>query len=133
MAMTDLVSDFLTRIRNGSVAGHERVEIMASRINANIAKILKEEGFIKQFRLVQSDNGKYSLRVYLKYDETGEPVLRGLKRESRPGLRKYVKHDSIPQILSGMGTSILSTSRGVLSAKECKKRKVGGELICSVW
>ena len=129
--ITDPISDLLTRIRNANMAGLDIVEAPASRIKANIVRVLKEEGYIKNFRLVRAD-GKHSLRIYLK-SEAGKKSIIGIKRESKPGLRRYVGVDSIPRILNGAGTLILSTPKGVMTGREAKKARMGGELLCSVW
>ena len=129
--VTDPVADLLTRIRNANMANLETVEAPVSRIKANIAKVLKEEGFIKNFRLVRADS-KHFLRIYLKVD-AGQKAITGIKRESKPGLRRYVGVDQIPRVLNGAGIVILSTPMGVMTGKEAKKNRVGGELICSVW
>lgn len=129
--VTDPVADLLTRIRNANMANLEIVEAPASRIKANIARVLKDEGFIKNFRLVRSDN-KHFLRLYLKV-EAGKKAITGIKRESKPGLRRYVGVNEIPRVLNGAGVVILSTPQGVMTGKEAKKNRVGGELLCSVW
>jgi small subunit ribosomal protein S8 len=129
--VTDPVADLLTRIRNANMANLETVEAPVSRIKANIAKVLKEEGFIKNFRLVRSDN-KHFLRIYLKV-ESGAKAITGIKRESKPGLRRYVGVDDIPRVLNGAGIVILSTPQGVMTGRDAKKNRVGGELLCSVW
>lgn len=129
--VTDPVADLLTRIRNANMANLEIVEAPASRIKANIARVLKEEGFIKNFRLVRAD-GKHFLRLYLKID-AGTKAISGIQRESKPGLRKYVGVNEIPRVLNGAGVMILSTPMGVMTGKEAKKNRVGGELLCSVW
>lgn len=129
--MTDPVADFLTRIRNGNMAGLETVEAPASHMKANIAKVLKEEGYIRNFRLVRA-GAKHYLRVYLKY-ENGEKAISGIRRISTPGLRRYVDVDSIPRILNGAGTVILSTPKGVVTGREAKKSRTGGEVLCTVW
>lgn len=129
--VTDPVADLLTRIRNANMANLEIVEAPASRIKANIARVLKDEGFIKNFRLVRAD-GKHFLRLYLKI-ETGAKAISGIKRESKPGLRRYVGADEIPRVLNGAGVVILSTPKGVMTGREAKKSRVGGELLCSVW
>jgi len=129
--VTDPVADFLTRIRNGNMAGLEAVEAPASRIKANIAKVLKDEGYIRNFRLVRAGT-KHYLRVYLKYEGT-EKAITGIRRISTPGLRRYVDVDSIPRVLNGAGTVILSTPQGVITGREAKKSRVGGEILCSVW
>jgi len=128
---TDPVADLLTRIRNANMAGLDTVEAPVSRLKANIARVLKDEGFIKNFRLVRADN-KHFLRIYLK-SETGKKAITGIRRESKPGLRRYVGADDIPRVLNGAGIVILSTPKGVMTGREAKKSRVGGELLCSVW
>jgi len=133
MAMvTDPVADMLARIRNGSVAEHEKVDIPSSKLKVRLAEILKEEGFIKNFRLIE-DKYQGILRVYLKYGPGQERVISGLRRVSKPGRRRYVGADRIPTVLGGMGVAILSTPRGVLTDRESRKAKVGGEVLCYVW
>ena len=133
MAMvTDPVADMLARIRNGSLAEHEKVDIPASKLKVRLAEILKEEGFIKNFRLIE-DKRQGVLRVYLKYGPGQERVISGLRRVSKPGRRRYVGADRIPSVLGGMGVAILSTPRGVLTDRESRKAKVGGEVLCYVW
>lgn len=132
MSMTDPIADMLTRIRNGIQAHHERVELPASKLKLEIAKILKSEGFISNYKIVE---GKYqgTLRVYLKYSDDGEPVIHGIERISRPGRRVYRNKSEIPRVLGGLGLSIVSTSRGILSGAEAVKTGVGGEVLCQVW
>jgi small subunit ribosomal protein S8 len=133
MAMvTDPVADMLARIRNGSLAEHEKVDIPSSKLRVRLAEILKEEGFIKNFRLI-ADKRQGVLRVYLKYGPGQERVISGLRRVSKPGRRRYVGADRIPSVLGGMGVAILSTPRGVLTDRESRKAKVGGEVLCYVW
>ena len=133
MAMvTDPVADMLARIRNGSVAEHEKVDIPSSKLKVRLAEILKEEGFIKNFRLIE-DKYQGILRIYLKYGPGQERVISGLRRVSKPGRRRYVGADRIPSVLGGMGVAILSTPRGVLTDRESRKAKVGGEVLCYVW
>ena len=133
MAMvTDPVADMLARIRNGSLAEHEKVDIPSSRLKVRLAEILKEEGFIKNFRLIE-DKRQGVLRVYLKYGPGQERVISGLRRVSKPGKRLYVGADRIPSVLGGMGVAILSTPQGVLTDRESRKAKVGGEVLCYVW
>ena len=133
MAMvTDPVADMLTRVRNGSLAEHEKVDIPSSRLKVRLAEILKEEGFIKNFRLIE-DKRQGVLRIYLKYGPGQERVISGLRRVSKPGKRLYVGADRIPTVLGGMGVAILSTPRGVLTDRESRKAKVGGEVLCYVW
>ena len=130
--VTDPIADLLARIRNGSMAEHETVDMPASRLKVRLAEILKEEGFIKNFRLIE-DRRQGVLRVYLKYGPGQERVISGLRRVSKPGRRRYVTVDKIPAVLGGMGVAILSTSRGVLSDRESRKLRVGGEVLCYVW
>ncbi|MBS1959827.1 MAG: 30S ribosomal protein S8 [Bdellovibrionales bacterium] len=133
MSMTDPVADLLTRIRNAAMEKHEKVELPASRLKANIVRVLKEEGYIKNFRLIRDDSGKVSLKVYLKYDDEGGSVIRGIRRVSKPGLRKYTGGGTVPKVLGGIGISILSTSKGVLASQKAAQQKVGGEILCEVW
>lgn len=128
----DPIADLLTRIRNANSSKHEKVDVPHSNIKEGILNVLKGKGLIKNFRVVK-DNKQGIVRVYLRYTEKGQPVINNLKRESRPGLRKYVAADDIPQVRTGFGIAILSTNQGVLSGDEAKEKKVGGEYICSVW
>ncbi len=128
--MTDPVSDMLTRIRNAALARHERTLVPASQLKKHIAEILKLEGFIADVR--QEDDPRH-LTIVLKYARDRTSAIDGIKRVSRPGRRVYVRHDRIPRVLSGMGVSILSTSRGIMSDKEARRQKLGGELLCEVW
>lgn len=132
MSMTDPIADMLTRIRNGIQARHDRVELPASKLKAEIAKILKSEGFISNYKLVE-DKTQPLLRIYLKYSDDGEPVIHGIERISRPGRRVYRNKQEIPRVLGGLGLAIISTSRGVLSGNEAAKIGVGGEILCQVW
>jgi Ribosomal protein S8 len=131
MSMTDPVADMLTRIRNGIQARHDRVELPASKLKVEIARILKSEGFISNYKV--ADDESSILRVYLKYAEDGEPVIHGIERVSRPGRRVYRGKDDIPRVLGGLGLSIVSTSRGVLSGAEAARDGIGGEVLCQVW
>ena len=132
MSATDLIADMLTRIRNANMVSFEKVDIILTKMSKSLADILKEEGYIKNYKVLSGDV-QGTLRLYLKYDEQGRPVISGLRRESRCGLRRYVKHDEIPVIRNGLGISILSTSKGVVSGEQAAKLQVGGEYICSVW
>ena len=132
MPVTDPLSDMLTRIRNANIARHGKVDIPTSKIKVSVAKILKDEGYIKNFKLIK-DRKHGVLRIYLKYDELNQGVITDLKRMSKPGRRLYVKGKDIPLILNGMGIAVLSTSRGVLADREARKANVGGELLCSIW
>jgi small subunit ribosomal protein S8 len=133
MSLCDPIADLLTRIRNASMARHERVDVSFSKLNSRIVEILQEEGYIRNFKLVKDSSGHPQARLYLKYDNDGNPIITGLRRESRPGLRRYVKADEIPLVLSGLGITILSTSRGVMTGERARSAQVGGELLCSVW
>ena len=126
--MTDPIADFLTRIRNALMAGHDRVEVPASKIKAGICRVLKEEGFIKSFKVLAKSESDIRLKIILKPN-----ALVGLKRISRPGLRTYSGYRGMPRVLSGLGVSVLSTSKGVLSSRKAKEVKVGGEVLCHVW
>jgi len=130
--MTDPVADMLTRIRNANLVHHERVEIPGSRLKKAMAQILKDEGFIRDFDWID-DGTQGTLRLYLKYGPNKEKVINGLKRISKPGLRVYVQRDEVPRVLSGLGIAILSTSHGVLSDKQARRQRVGGEVLCYVW
>ena len=132
MSMTDPIADMLTRIRNAAMASYNTVDIPSSRLKIDIAKVLKSEGFIKNFKII-SDNRQGMMRVFFKYDEKGVSILGGLKRVSKPGCRVYTKGDRIPRVLSGYGINILSTSKGVMTDKQAAKIGIGGEIICSVW
>lgn len=131
-AVNDPIADMLARIRNASLAEHEKVDVPASRLKVRIAELLKEEGFIKNFRLIE-DRKQGTLRIYLRYGPGGERVITGLRRVSRPGRRLYVTADRIPSVLGGMGVAILSTSRGVVTDRASRKLRVGGEVLCYVW
>lgn len=132
MGMTDPVADMLARIRNATVAKHSKVDIPASRMKISLAKILKSEGYIKNYKVLK-DQSHGVLRIYVKYDEANQGVIVGLKRLSKPGRRVYVKKKDIPVVLNGMGIAVLSTSKGILTDREARKQNVGGELLCSLW
>ena len=132
MSMSDPIADLLTRIRNASSAEHEKVDIPSSKLKVRITEILKEEGFIKNFRLIE-DKKQGTLRVYLKYGPGNERIISGLVRVSKPGRRVYVAKDKIPSILGGMGVAILSTSRGVMTDRAVRKQQLGGEVLAYVW
>ena len=132
MSMTDPVADFLTRIRNAQSAEQKWVDIPASNLKKRIAFVLKEEKFIHDLVLIK-DNKQDLLRLFLNYDFSNKPVIHGIQRYSKPGCRRYFSADSIPRVLNGMGISILSTSKGVVSDKRAKLLNVGGELLCQVW
>jgi small subunit ribosomal protein S8 len=128
--MTDPIADMLTRIRNAALARHDRTEVPASKLKKAVAEILKLEGYIADVR-PSEDSGK--LTIVLKYGRDRSSAIDGVRRVSRPGRRVYVKHDRIPRVLSGLGISILSTSHGLMSDREARKHKLGGELLCEVW
>jgi small subunit ribosomal protein S8 len=132
MSMSDPISDMLTRIRNGIIASFDTVDMPSSRVKVNIARILKSEGFIKNYKIIP-DKRQGVLRVFLKFDESGESVIGGLKRISKPSCRVYARSDSIPDVLNGYGVSVLSTSKGVMTDRQARKLGVGGEIICTVW
>jgi len=135
--MTDPIADMLTRIRNAVTAKHTRVDMPASRIKADIARILQDEGYIQGFKVLDEANGQSTpgrlLRVFLKYGPHGERLITGVQRISRPGRRVYFGRDDVPEVLAGLGTSILTTSRGVMTGKAAVKAGVGGEVLCNIW
>jgi small subunit ribosomal protein S8 len=132
MSFTDPIADFLTRIRNGLIADHDEVEMPASTFKAEIARILREQGYIEDFAVEPGRVGRI-LRVRLRYTEDRKPVITGLERLSKPGRRRYVGAGEVPKVLGGMGTTIVSTSRGVMTGHEARHAKVGGELVAKVW
>ena len=132
MSQTDPIADFLTRIRNGLVADHDEVEMPASTFKAELARILREQGYIEDFAVEPARVGR-TLRVRLKYTEDRKPVISGLQRVSKPGRRRYVGADEVPKVLGGMGTTIVSTSRGVMTGHDARRARVGGELVAKVW
>ncbi len=133
MSMTDPIADMLSRIRNGIQAHHDRVEIPSSKLKVEIARILKSEGFIRNYTLVDKDKIQPTLRIDLKYATDGEPVIHGIERISRPGRRVYRNKQEIPRVLGGLGLAIVSTSKGVLAGHEAAKNGIGGEVLCQVW
>ena len=132
MAMTDPIADFLTRIRNANMVKHESVEVPASKMKRDIAEILKNEGFIRDVEYIDDDK-QGIIRVFLKYGKNNERVISGLRRISKPGLRSYVKADAVPKVLNGLGIAIMSTSEGVMTDKDARAKKIGGEVIAYVW
>jgi len=132
MSMTDPIADMLTRIRNANIVRHDRVEIPASNLKLEIARILHEEGFLRNYRLID-DRKQGILRIYLKYGDNQEKVITGIKRISKPGRRVYVKATDLPRVYGDLGIAILSTSQGVKTAFECRKDSIGGEVLCYVW
>lgn len=132
MSMSDPLADMLTRIRNAVMVDFETVEMPLSKGKVNIAKILKQEGYIADYKVVE-DSRQGLLKIDLKYDQKKRRVITGLKRVSKPGRRVYVKHGDIPRVMSGLGVAIISTSQGVLTDKEAREKKLGGELLCEIW
>ncbi|MEY8662253.1 30S ribosomal protein S8 [Ligilactobacillus faecis] len=132
MAMTDPIADFLTRIRNANMVKHESVEVPASKMKKNIADILKNEGFVRDVEYIEDDK-QGIIRVFLKYGKNNERVISGIRRISKPGLRSYVKADEVPKVLNGLGIAILSTSEGVMTDKDARAKKIGGEVVAYVW
>ncbi|HEY8450141.1 MAG TPA: 30S ribosomal protein S8 [Bacillota bacterium] len=130
--MTDPIADMLTRLRNATMAQHDKVDIPGSKLKRAIAQILKDEGFIRDYQWL-NEGPQGTLRIYLKYGPNKARVISGLKRISKPGLRIYAKKHEIPRVLGGLGVAILSTSRGVMSDRQARKEGVGGEVLCYVW
>ena len=130
--MTDPIADFLTRIRNATMVRHNKVDVPASNMVKAITKILLAEGYIQNFTAIE-DSRQGILRIYLKYDGDKRCAITGMERISSPGLRQYKKTDKIPKVLNGLGIAILSTPKGILTDKQARKEKVGGELLCTVW
>ena len=132
MSMTDQISDMLTRVRNAAMVRHDRTDVPASKMKLAIAKILKQEGFIRTFKLLE-EGPQGVIRIYLKYAEDGEPAIHGLRRISRPGRRVYRDLASIPKVYNGLGVAVISTNRGVLTDEQARSLRVGGEVLCEVW
>jgi small subunit ribosomal protein S8 len=133
MSMTDPIADMLTRIRNACGSKHRRVDMPSSKMKVQIARILKENNYIQDYRTLETEEGRLLLRVILRYAQGGQPVIRELKRVSSPGLRKYVGVAEIPRVRNGLGMAILSTSRGVMTGREARQAQTGGELLALVW
>ena len=132
MSLTDPVADFLTRIRNAIRARHQKLDVPASKLKAEIARILKEEGYISNFKTTE-ENGRAVLRVYLKYGANNEAAIRDLERVSRPGCRVYIGRDEIRRVQGGLGISIMTTPRGVMTGRHARREGVGGEVLCEIW
>ncbi|WP_025028093.1 30S ribosomal protein S8 [Caldalkalibacillus mannanilyticus] len=132
MVMTDPIADMLTRIRNANAVRHEKLEVPASNIKKEIAGILKQEGFIRDAEFID-DNKQGIIRIFLKYGSNNERVITGLKRISKPGLRVYAKNNEVPRVLGGLGVALISTSQGVVTDKEARQKKVGGEVLAYIW
>ena len=133
MPHTDPISDMLTRIRNAVNATHEALEIPASKLKIKVAEILKKEGYINSYEVTEVNKFKKLLKIFLKYGERGEKVITGIKKISTPGLRVYTKAKEAPRVFQGLGISILTTNKGLMSDRQARKEKVGGEIICQVW
>lgn len=132
--VTDPISDYLTRVRNAMLAGHKVVEIPASNLKKEITKILADQGYILNFKFEDDKGPQGTIKIALKYDRiTEEPAIRSLERVSKPGLRKYTGHDTLPRVLNGLGIAIISTSKGVMTDKQARKENVGGEVLCYVY
>jgi len=132
MSVSDPIADMLTKIRNANMARHEKVDIPTSKLKLEIVKILKTEGYIKNFKKIQTE-GQNLIRIFLKYDEENNPIIHGLSKVSKPGRRVYTGYRDMPRILNGYGIMIVSTSDGVITGRKAVEKQVGGELICTVW
>ena len=132
MVVTDTIADMLTRIRNANQMRYQEVSVPASNLKVSLAKILKEEGFIEDYKVV-NDNVQGTIELTLKYGQNKERVITGLKRISKPGLRVYAKAGEVPKVLNGLGVAIISTSHGVMTDKEARKENLGGEVLCYIW
>jgi small subunit ribosomal protein S8 len=132
MSVSDPIADMLTKIRNASSARHEKVDIPTSKLKLEIVKILKTEGFIKNFKKITAE-GSNVIRIFLKYDDANDPIIHGVEKVSRPGRRVYSGYKELPRVFNGYGTVIVSTSEGVTTGRKAVEKKVGGELICTVW
>lgn len=133
MAASDPIADMLSKVQNAARAGHEKVDTPASKMKLEIVKILKTEGYIKNFKKVQDDDGHSIIRIFLKYDDMNKSVIHGMKKISTPGRRVYSGYKDLPRVYNGYGTLIISTSSGVTTGKKASEKMVGGELICTVW
>ncbi|MDK2564923.1 30S ribosomal protein S8 [Romboutsia sedimentorum] len=132
MTMTDPIADMLTRIRNANMVKHETVDVPASNMKKELARILLEEGFVRGYDVIE-DGKQGIIRIQLKYGQVGERVITGLKRISKPGMRVYAANHEVPKVLNGLGISVISTSKGILTDRQARKENVGGEVICYVW
>ncbi|MCL1790145.1 MAG: 30S ribosomal protein S8 [Peptococcaceae bacterium] len=132
MSMSDPIADFLTRIRNAGTVYHDKVEVPASTVKKALADLMKKEGFIKDYEVIE-DNKQGVLKIYLKYGPNRERVISGLKRISRPGLRIYAKKDQLPKVLGGLGIAVISTSKGIMPDRQARREGLGGEVICYIW
>ncbi|HSL17892.1 MAG TPA: 30S ribosomal protein S8 [Candidatus Sulfomarinibacteraceae bacterium] len=132
MSMTDPVSDLLTRIRNATSVRHDRTDVPASKMKLEIAKILKQEGYIRTFKVIE-EGPQGTIRIYLKYADDGEPVIHGLRRVSKPGRRVYRGVGDLPKVRNGLGVAVISTNRGVVTDEQARGLQVGGEVLCEIW
>jgi len=130
--MSDPLADMLTRIRNAGMVHYETVDVPMSSLKVGVAKVLREEGYIRDYEIIE-DNQQGTLRITLKYGPHNERVISGIRRVSKPGLRQYVKADDIPKVMSGLGISILSTSKGIITDREARRLHIGGEILCQAW
>ena len=130
---TDPIADFLTRLRNAAAAKHQRVDVPASKLKTEIARILKEEGYISTFKMVEENKTRKVLRVFLKYTPDRRSVITGIKRISKPGARRYLGYEEIRPVVGGLGINILTTPKGLMSGRAARKSKMGGEILCEVW
>jgi small subunit ribosomal protein S8 len=133
MGMTDPIADMLTRIRNANRGHFKSTDVLMSRMNLNVADVLKKEGYISGYDTKKEEGGRETLRIYLKYPDAKSTVITDIQRVSKPGRRVYVKGEKIPKVLNGYGTAILSTSKGIMTDKEAKELNIGGEILCNVW
>jgi small subunit ribosomal protein S8 len=132
MTMTDPIADLLTQIRNALLAKHDRLDVPSSKLKLEVCRVLKQEGFIENFRLVEAEP-QSAIRIYLRYDRQGVPAIQHMRRVSKPGRRVYRGVDDLPEVRNGLGVGILSTSQGLLTDTEARERRVGGELLCELW
>ena len=132
MSMSDPLADMLTRIRNAGMVRYESVDVPMSSLKVGVAKVLRQEGYISNYEIIE-DNKQGTLRIEMKYGPHAERVINGLRRVSKPGLRKYVKAEDIPKVMSGLGISILSTSKGIITDREARRLRIGGEILCEAW
>ncbi|NQT24162.1 30S ribosomal protein S8 [candidate division KSB1 bacterium] len=132
MSMTDPIADYLTRIRNACMARHSKVDIPASNLLKKVTQILQDEGYIRSFTTVE-DSKQGTIRIYLKYDKDKKPIIEGISRASRPGLRQYVGVKKLPRVLNGLGIAVMTTPKGVMTEKKAKQASVGGEVLCYIW
>jgi len=132
MVMTDPIADMLSRVRNANTVRHEKLDIPASKVKTQIAEILKREGYVRNYEIIE-DNKQNIIRIFMKYGNNDEQVIRGLKRISKPGLRVYANANEVPRVLNGLGTAVISTSNGVLSDKDARAQMVGGEVLAYIW